>query len=245
MSRTNKRSAQTSERPRTSEPKERKLRIDDLASLKPLTATQKLAIEEYRDGKNLMLHGVSGTGKTYLASSLAFEEVLDPSYPYQKVVYVRSAVSTREIGFLKGDEKEKVAVYELPYVAICRELFGLSNSYELLKNQGAVDFISTSFIRGHTFKDTILIVDEFENLNFHELDSIITRPGENCKVIFCGDYAQSDFTKTNEKTGCLDFMKIIRELKDYSLIEFGIPDIVRSKAVKDYIIAKYKLGLHI
>jgi phosphate starvation-inducible protein PhoH len=227
------------------EPGTRKIRIDDLASLTPLTEKQAETVVAYNKDKNLLLHGIAGTGKTFLATSLALEEVLDPSNDYKALYFVRSIVPTRDIGFLKGDDKEKIAVYEAPYKAICGELFNKPDSYDALKNQGAVSFISTSFIRGLTLNDCIIIVDEFENLSFHELDSIITRMGNNSKIIFCGDYTQSDLTKTNEKNGCLDFMKILKSMNDFTFIEFGIDDIVRGKTVKNYIINKYKLGLHI
>lgn len=224
---------------------QRRIRIDDLESISALTQKQRDTMNSYRNNKNLLLHGIAGTGKTYLALGLAFEEVLDPSTDYNSVVIVRSTVPTRDMGFLKGDDKEKIAVYEAPYTATCRELFGINNAYDCLKAQGAVQFISTAFIRGLTLKDCIIVVDEFENLNFHELDSIITRMGKNCKIIFCGDYTQSDFVKTNERNGCVDFMKILRDMRRFDFIEFGIEDIVRSDTVKDYIIAKYKLGLHV
>jgi phosphate starvation-inducible protein PhoH len=224
---------------------QRKIRIDDLSILEPLTQKQRETISAYRKDKNLLLHGIAGTGKTFLALSLAFEEVLDPSNDYNFVGIVRSTVPTREMGFLKGDDKEKIAVYEAPYSAICGELFGISDAYESLKGQGAVHFMSTAFIRGITLNDCVIIVDEFENLSFHELDSIITRMGKNSKIIFCGDYTQSDLTKTNERNGCLDFMKILKDMKRFEFLEFGIEDIVRGDTVRDYIISKYKLGLHI
>jgi phosphate starvation-inducible protein PhoH len=223
----------------------RKIRIDDLNTLSPLTEKQTDTVTAYRRNKNLLLHGIAGTGKTFIATSLALEEVLDPSSNYSSLHFVRSIVPTRDIGFLKGDDKEKIAVYEAPYKAICGELFNRVDSYDTLKAQGIVSFLSTSFIRGLTLNDCIIVVDEFENLSFHELDSIITRMGNNSKIIFCGDYTQSDLTKTNEKNGCLDFMKILRNMNEFVSIEFGIDDIVRGKTVKNYIVNKYKLGLHV
>lgn len=224
---------------------QRKIRIDDLETLEPLTQKQRDTVSAYRKDKNLLLHGIAGTGKTFLALSLAFEEALDPSSDYDFVGIVRSTVPTRDMGFLKGDDKEKIAVYEAPYSAVCGELFGIPDAYDCLKNQGAVQFMSTAFIRGLTLNNCIIIVDEFENLSFHELDSIITRMGKNSKIIFCGDYSQSDLTKTNERNGCLDFMKILKDMNRFEFIEFGIDDIVRGETVRQYIISKYKLGLHI
>jgi phosphate starvation-inducible protein PhoH len=229
----------------TLEPGIRKIRIDDLNTLSPLTEKQADTVAAYRKNKNLLLHGIAGTGKTFIATSLALEEVLDPSNEYDSLHFVRSIVPTRDIGFLKGDDREKIAVYEAPYKAICGELFNRLDSYDTLKSQGVVSFLSTSFIRGLTLNNCILIVDEFENLSFHELDSIITRMGNNSKIIFCGDYTQSDLTKTNEKNGCLDFMRILKSMNDFSFIEFGIEDIVRGKTVKNYIVNKYKMGLHV
>lgn len=220
----------------------KKVRIDDLLTFQPITDNQKKTYESYKQNKHLLLHGIAGTGKTFLSLYLALEEVLDPTTVYEDIFIVRSVVSTRDIGFLPGDEQEKVSIYEAPYRSICRELFGIKDSYDALKQQNNVKFMSTSFIRGITINNAIVIVDECQNLNFHELDSIITRIGKNSKIIFCGDYTQTDLTRENDKKGILNFMKILKSLSEFETVEFMIDDIVRSDFLKSYIIEKYKLG---
>ena len=220
----------------------KRVRIDDLLTFQPITDNQTLTYDAYKNDKHLLLHGIAGTGKTFISLYLALEDVLDPSTVYDDVFIVRSVVSTRDIGFLPGDEQEKVSIYEAPYRSICRELFGIKDSYDSLKQQNNVKFMSTSFIRGITINNAVIIVDECQNLNFHELDSIITRLGKNSKIIFCGDYTQSDLTKESDKTGIINFMKILKELPEFTTVEFGINDIVRSDFLKSYIIAKYTLG---
>jgi len=220
----------------------KKVRIDDLLTFQPITENQQKTYDAYKDDKHLLLHGIAGTGKTFLSLYVALEEVLDPSTVYEDVFIVRSVVSTRDIGFLPGDEQEKVSIYEAPYRSICRELFGIKDSYDALKQQNNVKFMSTSFIRGITINNAVVIVDECQNLNFHELDSIITRIGKNSKIIFCGDYTQTDLTRDNDKRGIVNFMKILKSIKEFETIEFGIDDIVRSDFLKSYIIAKYKFG---
>jgi len=220
----------------------KKVRIDDLLTFKPITHNQEKTYKSYKEGNHLLLHGIAGTGKTFLSLYLALEEVLDPSSIYEDVFIVRSVVSTRDMGFLPGDEQEKVSIYEAPYRSICRELFGIRDAYDALKQQQNVKFMSTSFIRGITINNSIVIVDECQNLNFHELDSIITRIGKNSKIIFCGDYTQTDLTRENDKRGIINFMKILKEINEFETVEFMIDDIVRSDFLKSYIIAKYKLG---
>ena len=220
----------------------RKVRIDDLLTHEPITINQKKVYEAYKNGDNLFLHGIAGTGKTFISLYLALEEVLDRSSVFNDIMIVRSAVTTRDIGFLPGDEQEKVSMYEAPYRSICAELFNVKDAYDSLKLQGNVKFISTSFIRGITINHSVVIVDECQNLNFHELDSIITRVGKDARIIFCGDYNQTDLQRENDKRGVLDFMKILSEVKHFEKVEFLIDDIVRSDFLKDYIIAKYKLG---
>ena len=220
----------------------KKVRIDDLLTFQPITENQQKTYDAYKKDKHLLLHGIAGTGKTFLSLYLSLEEVLDPSTVYDDVFIVRSVVSTRDIGFLPGDEQEKVSIYEAPYRSICRELFGIKDSYDALKQQNNVKFMSTSFIRGITINNAVVIVDECQNLNFHELDSIITRIGKNSKIIFCGDYTQTDLTRDNDKRGIINFMKILKSIPEFETVEFGIDDIVRSDFLKSYIIAKYQFG---
>lgn len=215
----------------------------ELKKIEPLTENQKLSFEQYDKGKNLMLHGIAGTGKSFISLYLALNEIINGNGNYQRVIIVRSVVPTRDMGFLPGNNKEKAKVYEAPYYAICTELFGRGDAYEILKQKGLVDFISTSFIRGITLNNCIIIVDEIANMTLHELDSVITRVGRNCKIIFSGDFRQSDFTREHEKNGLIDFMKIINKMKSFAFIDFNENDIVRSSMVKDYIIQKDRLGI--
>ena len=205
-----------------------------LAEIEPLTKNQLIAFES---DKNLILHGLAGTGKTFISCYLAFDDMV--KNVYNNLVIIRSAVPTRDIGFLPGSEKEKASVYEEPYKEIALELFQRGDAYEILKTKGLVHFMTTSFVRGITLKETVIIIDECQNMTFHELDSIITRVGPNCRVIFCGDFRQSDL-KSN---GLESFMEILKNMGSFDFIDFEIKDIVRSEFVKDYIIAKTELGL--
>jgi phosphate starvation-inducible protein PhoH len=214
-----------------------------LRNIEPLTDNQRKTFEAYEDGKNLMLHGIAGTGKSFIANYLALRQILDGDSNYRKLIIVRSVVPTRDMGFLPGNSKDKAKVYEAPYMAIFTELFGRGDAYEYLKQKNVVDFISTSFIRGITLNNCIIVVDEIANMTLHELDSVITRVGRNCKVIFCGDFRQSDFTKDHEKNGLINFMKIINKMKSFEFVDFDENDIVRSSMVKEYIIAKDKLKI--
>ena len=219
------------------------LNLKDMLSLKPIGDNQKVVFDTWDKGKNQFVFGAAGTGKTFILLYKALQDVLNPNTEYDRVIIVRSLIPTREIGFLPGDEQEKVSIYEAPYRSICGEFFNVRDAYDSLKSQGTIKFMSTSFIRGITINDSIVIVDECQNLNFHELDSIITRVGRNSRIIFCGDYTQTDLTKENDKKGILRFMEIIKHIKEFETIEFDIDDIVRSDFLRSYIIAKYKLGL--
>lgn len=224
------------------------INLDHLKVIEPLTDNQERVFNSYAEGKNLVLHGAAGTGKTFISLYLALKDVLEPSSPYEKVYMVRSLVPTREIGFLPGDHEDKSNLYQIPYKNMVKYMFQMPDDpafemlYDNLRAQETISFWSTSFIRGVTMDNCVVIVDEFSNLNFHELDSMITRVGENCKIIFSGDYSQSDLVKSNEKNGVLDFMRILQTMQSFDCVEFGIEDIVRSGLVREYLISKINLG---
>ncbi len=220
-----------------------------LIDVEPLTENQKILFNKYSEGQNIVTYGCAGTGKTFIMLYNALKDVLNENLPYEHVYLVRSLVTTREIGFLPGDHEDKSSLYQIPYKNMVKFMFKMSSDadfemlYSSLKTQETIKFWSTSFIRGTTFDNAIIIVDEFQNLNFHELDSIITRVGENSKIMFCGDGTQTDLVKTNERNGIVDFLKILRNMPSFDIIEFDINDIVRSGLVKEYIIAKDDLQL--
>jgi phosphate starvation-inducible protein PhoH len=213
--------------------------------ISPMTENQKVAFEYWDQGYNLMLHGIAGTGKTFLGLYFALKEVVRPNSPYKKVYIVRSTVSTRDQGFLPGSLKEKAKVFESPYVPICTKLYGRGDAYEILKGKGYVEFITTSYLRGETFDDCILLVDEVQNMGDGELHTVMTRVGENCRIVFCGDVKQDDLTSERKKelSGLRSFMQIIHRMREFEFVDFQVEDIVRSKLVKSYIIERDKLGL--
>jgi len=220
-----------------------------LLDIEPITDNQKKLFDSYADGKHLVAYGTAGTGKTFISLYNALADILDETTPYERIYLVRSLVSTREIGFLPGDHEDKADIYQIPYKNMVKYMFQMPTDadfemlYGNLKAQESIKFWSTSFIRGTTLDNAIVIVDEFQNLNFHELDSIITRIGENSRIIFCGDASQTDLVKTNDRNGIHDFLNILRKMPSFDIIEFGINDIVRSGLVKEYIIAKLDIGL--
>ena len=213
----------------------------NLQEIQPLTANQEIFFNNYDSGLSQVLIGPSGTGKTFLSMYKAFEEINDLRNGFRKIVIVRSAVPTRDMGFLPGTLSEKGEVYELPYKQVCNELFSNGTAYEVLKKHRDIEFITTSFIRGITLEHTILIIDEFQSLNGHELESILTRAGKHTKVLFSGDFVQSDLTKFSEKEGSKKFLEVLSKLPEHFAINgFTEDDIVRSGLVRDFIIQRMR-----
>lgn len=210
----------------------------NLKKIHPLTPTQDIVFQEFRQEKNLLLHGVAGTGKTFISLYLALNDILNNKSNYEKVIILRSVVPSRDIGFLPGSIKEKTEVYEEPYKIICDDLFQRGDGYDILRMRRMIEFSTTSFLRGMTFKNAIIIVDEMQNMSYQELSTVITRIGDNCRIILCGDYKQSDLMRESEKNGIVHFMNILKMMKEFSFIEFNYSDIVRSELVKNFIIAE-------
>jgi len=225
------------------------INLDYIKKIEPLTDNQELLFSKYKLDQNIVAYGAAGTGKTFITLYNALLDVLNEKTPYEKIYIVRSLVATREIGFLPGDHEDKSSLYQIPYKNMVKYMFEMPDEsafemlYGNLKTQGTISFWSTSFIRGTTLDKAIIIVDEFQNLNFHELDSIITRIGVDSKIMFCGDATQTDLVKTNEKNGIVDFMRILNSMPSVDIIEFGVEDIVRSGLCKEYLIAKNELNL--
>ena len=225
------------------------INADMMREIAPLTDNQKALFSSYESNKNLVAYGAAGTGKTFITLYNALCDVLDQSTPYEKIYIVRSLVATREIGFLPGDHEDKSSLYQIPYKNMVKYMFQMPTDadfemlYGNLRAQDTISFWSTSFIRGTTLDKAIILVDEFQNLNFHELDSIMTRVGASSKIMFCGDATQTDLVKQNERNGIIDFMRVLRLMSSVDLIEFGVDDIVRSGLVKEYLLAKMELSL--
>lgn len=209
----------------------------NLKYVEPKTDSQHEVFKAFFEDKNLLLHGVAGTGKTFLALYLALDAVINNEMP-KPIVILRSIVPARDGGFLPGKIEEKAAIYEIPYYGLCAELTGHKTAYEKMKREGLIEFSTTSYLRGLTFHNNVIIVDECQNMSFSELDTIMTRVGEGCRVIFCGDFRQSDLIRDDERKGLHKFMGIVKKMKSFESIEFTEQDILRSGLVKEYIMAR-------
>lgn len=218
------------------------IRRSDLVEYYPITDNQGKVWKSWEDNYNLVLTGSAGTGKTFMGMYLGMRAVLDPDTPYDRLVIVRSMVPTRDMGFLPGTKQEKEDAFLAPYKAIAHELFSDMGSWNKAVSTKKIEFTSTSYIRGTTLDGCIVLVDEMQNLNFHELDSVTTRMGKDSRLIFSGDYRQSDFTRDDDRQGIMKFLTIVEQLKKFEVVNFGWEDIVRSDFVRDYIMTKEMLG---
>ena len=211
-----------------------------LKQFRPLTDNQRLTFDAYDQDQHLLLVGTAGTGKSFLSIYLGMNDIMERK-THDKMIIVRSVVPTRDMGFLPGSNKEKSKVYEAPYYSIFSELFGRGDAYEYMKTKSIVEFMTTSFVRGITINDAVIIVDEFQNMTPGELHSVFTRIGKNCKVVFAGDIKQNDLDGRRDVSGFKDFFKVINKMRSFNVIEFNRDDIVRSDLVKEYIIAREDL----
>lgn len=217
-------------------------KIFKIKTVNPITENQERTFDAFKNGKNLLLTGTAGTGKSFVACYLGLTEVFKNPNKYESgVIIVRSVVPTRDMGFIPGGAREKAQVYEAPYYSIFHEMSDIGNAYEQLKGKNLVQFMTTSFIRGITLRNAIVIIDEIQNMTAGELHSIITRIGKNCRVILCGDLRQNDLVQNRQLSGFSDFIKILEEMRSFTCIEFDRNDIVRSSLVKDYIITRETL----
>ena len=215
-----------------------------IRNIEPLTVNQEKAFDAYDEGKHLVLSGSAGTGKSFLAMYFALKELIKNSNSeYKKLIIVRSAVPTRDLGFVPGTLEEKSKVYQDPYKNIANELIGRGDAWHFLLNKEIIEFQTTSFLRGLTFTDCVIIFDEFQSATFHEIDTVLTRIGENCRFILCGDFNQNDLSIKREKSGFDVALKILHQLEEVEEIRFTFEDVVRSGFVKNYLIEKEKQGV--
>lgn len=215
----------------------------DMRVITPLTENQRGMFEDYYQGFDVCAYGSAGTGKSFLACYLGISDVLDPRQPHKQIIIVRSAVASRDVGFMPGTLEEKTAQYEMPYRDIFTELFSRASTYDDMKAAGLIKFMPTSFIRGVTWDNAIIILDETQNMNWQEIHTVMTRVGDNSKVIICGDVKQNDLLKNNkDQTGMPQLIRTLKHMDNFATIEFTQEDIVRSAFVKKWIIATEKVS---
>ena len=220
-------------------PNKKKWNKHDIKTISPLTPNQEDMFHAWFNDSNIAAHGSAGTGKTFLAIYLALQDVV-VQQTHNRIILVRSVVPTREVGFLPGTLDEKIAVYEQPYKDILWDLCGRPSTYQDMKDAGVISFEPTSFLRGLTWDNAIVIVDECANLTFHEIDTVMTRLGNNTRIIFTGDLKQTDLdgSKRMGDSGIMEFLRVINNMHEFTDIQFTKYDVVRSGLVKSWIMAQ-------
>ncbi len=210
----------------------------DIRSFRALTQSQAEGLRGWAEGDNVAFLGTAGTGKTLLASYCASSAVFNPDTEQDHIVIVRSAVQSRDLGFLPGTLIEKLAEYEQPYRDAFKDLFGRDATYDDMKAAKRITFLSTSFLRGVTFDNAVIILEEAQNMTFREIYTVMTRVGHRSRVIVTGDTRQCDFgERSRETSGLHKFGRIAKELGNFAVVEFNRHDIVRSGFVKSWICA--------
>jgi phosphate starvation-inducible protein PhoH len=213
-----------------------------ITKITPLTDNQERAFRSYKQGKNMFLYGTAGTGKSFIASYLAMKDIQNLNNDLEKLIIIRSVVPSRQIGFLPGSSTDKAKEYEAPYYEIFSKLYEREDAYLALKQKKQLHFTTTSFLRGITFDNCILLLDECQNMTYQELHTVLTRVGNNCKIILCGDLRQSDLDERNGKHDLKKIMNIVKHMNRFDFIEMTADDIVRSGFVKNFIMTSEKLG---
>ena len=221
-----------------------------LVSFQPKTQPQEQFMRSFFEQTPIISQiGSAGTGKTAIALYCALTEVLDRSSIYSQVIIIRSCVQARDIGFLPGaldGPDSKNEVYEMPYRALCDELLTFkSNNYDNLKAKHLLEFYNTSFLRGLNFpENSIVIVDEVQNMKYSEISTAITRTNANSKIVLCGDYRQTDLHKKGDNSGLSQLMDVLHAMPShmYDFVEYTPDDILRSGLVKEFLIAEERQG---
>jgi phosphate starvation-inducible PhoH-like protein len=199
-------------------------------SIQPKNMAQQIYLEAIERSDVVFGIGSAGTGKTYVAASYAAEKLYYRET--SKIIVTRPNVeASRSLGFLPGELEEKYAPYLEPFEGVFIRAFGKS-LYELFKKRGQIDPRPLGFMRGATFDDAIVLVDECQNMTEKEFKLLLTRIGHNSKVIFSGDSRQVDIPDS----GLMSTIQRLQYIPSIEVVEFYPSDIVRSDLCKQIIL---------